>query len=401
MHHRTAPASRDAPARNRKDKMSQTPSRSDAAPQAKAPASASASPLADGPDGAEAASHAAAGETAPRSQPTGPAGESPEAETAPDTGADTGARAGKTPRSADDAARNVASHTTPDTENDTSTAGLGFFGRIIAALSSNEAEAEATLTGNGRSVGIAAPGMLNLRRMRVEDVLIPKADIVAVPLTLDRDDLVELFRSTGMSRIPVFDGTLDNPTGFVNLKDFALRHGFGDDGAFDLAALVRPLLYVPPSMPLGILLQKMQSERTHMALVIDEYGGTDGLVTIEDLIEQVVGEIEDEHDVDEVAGIVVEKPGVWLALAKASLEEVEEAMGVNLTDVEEVDEEDVDTLGGLVIMLAGHVPARGEVIRHPNGPEFEVMEADPRRIKRLRVRLEPAAKVTAKTVVGE
>jgi len=140
-------------------------------------------------------------------------------------------------------------------------------------------------------------------------------------------------------------------------------------------------------MPLGILLTKMQADRTHMALVIDEYGGTDGLVTIEDLIEQVVGEIEDEHDVDEAQNFVCEKPGVYLAQATTPLEEFEAEIGMDLTAHDLIDEEEVDTLGGLVFMLSGHVPARGEVIPHPDGPEFEVIDADPRRIKRLRVRM--------------
>jgi magnesium and cobalt transporter len=136
-----------------------------------------------------------------------------------------------------------------------------------------------------------------------------------------------------------------------------------------------------------VLLQKMQNDRIHMALVIDEYGGTDGLVTIEDLIEQVVGEIEDEHDTDEDALWTLEKPGVYMVESKAPLEDFEAEIGMPLTEHDEIDEEEIDTLGGLVFMLAGHVPARGEVIQHPEGPEFEVIEADPRRIKRLRVRL--------------
>jgi magnesium and cobalt transporter len=231
------------------------------------------------------------------------------------------------------------------------------------------------------------PGIVNLRKMRVEDVAIPKADIVAVPVTSSFEDLVAVFRDSGLSRIPVFDGTLDNPLGMVNLKDFALRHGFRSETPFDLRAILRPLLYVPPSMPAGVLLQKMQTERIHMALVIDEYGGTDGLVTIEDLLETVVGEIEDEHDEDEGATFVCEKPGVWLAQATTDLDAFAEATGIDLTAHEEIDGEEIDTLGGLVFMLAGHVPARGEVIRHPDGAEFEVIDADPRRIKRLRVRL--------------
>ena len=140
-------------------------------------------------------------------------------------------------------------------------------------------------------------------------------------------------------------------------------------------------------MTIGVLLAKMQTERRHMALVIDQYCGVDGLVTIEDLIEQVVGEIEDEHDIDDDVYFTREKPGCYLALAKTPLDEFEAEIGLSLTTHDDVDEEEIDTLGGLVFMLAGRVPARGEVVQHPDGPEFEVIDADPRRIKRLRVRL--------------
>ncbi len=235
-------------------------------------------------------------------------------------------------------------------------------------------------------------GMLNLRRMRVEDVAIPKPDIVAVPVTITKEELVEVFRESGLTRLPVYDGTLDTPIGIANLKDFALSHGFnGKSSKLDLREMVRPLIYVPPSMPLGVLLQKMQAERIHMALVIDEYGGTDGLVTIEDVIEQVVGEIEDEHDIEEAKSWIMEKPGCYLAQARTDLDDFEAEIGMNLTEHEEIDEEEIDTLGGLVTMLAGHLPARGEVIVHPDGPEFEVVDADPRRVKRLRVRLSTAS----------
>jgi magnesium and cobalt transporter len=263
----------------------------------------------------------------------------------------------------------------------------GFFGRIVEALSPSETPTD-DVPVMAYTQPAEARGMINLRRMRVEDVMIPKADIVAVPVTINRADLVQVFRDSGLTRLPVFDGTLDTPLGFVNLKDFALIHGFnGKSKAFNLRDLTRELLFVPPSMPLGVLLQKMQAERIHMALVIDEYGGTDGLVTIEDLIEQVVGEIEDEHDADDEALWTEEKPGVYMVESKASLEDFEAEIGMPLTEHEEIDEEEIDTLGGLVFMLAGHVPARGEVIQHPEGPEFEVVEADPRRIKRLRVRV--------------
>jgi magnesium and cobalt transporter len=230
--------------------------------------------------------------------------------------------------------------------------------------------------------------MVNLRRMRVEDVAIPKVEIVSVPVDIKKDDLVKVFRDSGLTRLPVYSGTLDTPIGLVHLKDLALKHGFDvTGGRYNLRKMVRPLLFAPPSMPIGILLQKMQTERIHMALVIDEYGGVDGLVTLEDLIEQVLGEIEDEHDIAEGRYWTREKPGVYLVQARAPLEDFEAEIGINLTAHDEIDEEEIDTLGGLVVMLSGRVPARGEIVQHPDGLEFEVVEADPRRIKRLRVRL--------------
>ncbi len=229
--------------------------------------------------------------------------------------------------------------------------------------------------------------LLNLRNLRVEDVAIPKAEIVAIPSNINQADLVAVFRDSGMTRLPAYNGTLDTPIGMVHLKDFALKHGWNGANRFSLKALLRPLLFVPPSMPIGVLLQKMQTERRHMALVIDEYGGVDGLVTIEDLIEQVIGEIEDEHDVDEDVMWTHEPSGSYLVLAKAPLEDFEAEIGTSLTEDDSVDEEEIDTLGGLVFMLSGRVPARGEVVEHPEGHEFEVVEADPRRIKKLRVRL--------------
>lgn len=264
----------------------------------------------------------------------------------------------------------------------------GFLSRIIEKLSPSEEEAEILIADPAQPAARPTLGMSNLRRMRVEDVSIPKADIVAVPASIGMDELVGVFRDSGLTRIPVYDGTLDTPIGLANLKDFALRHGFnGKCPDFDVRDMLRPLLYVPPSMPLYILLQKMQAERIHMALVIDEYGGTDGLVTIEDLIEQVVGEIEDEHDEKEDETFVRTGPGVYMAQAKTELIPFEAEIGMDLTAHDDIDAEEVDTLGGLVFMLAGHVPARGEIIKHPDGHEFEVVDADPRRIKRMRVRL--------------
>lgn len=277
-----------------------------------------------------------------------------------------------------------------DTEDSSQTG--GFFARVIGAFSGSEPDTEASETGNPRP---QSHGMINLRRMRVEDVAVPKADITAVPDTITLDELVEVFKDSGLTRLPVFEGTLDTPIGFAHLKDIALHHGFnGRSEAFDLRAQLRPLLFVPPSMSIGVLLTKMQTERRHMALVIDEYGGVDGLVTIEDLIEQVIGEIEDEHDVDEDAFFTKEKSGCYLALAKTPLEDFEAEIGFSLTTHDDVDEEEIDTLGGLVVMLAGRVPARGEVVLHPDGPEFEITDADPRRVKRMRIRLQGKDKST-------
>ncbi|WP_299830071.1 hemolysin family protein [uncultured Roseobacter sp.] len=262
----------------------------------------------------------------------------------------------------------------------------GFFSRVIEALSPAE-NAEAAPMPPALQMRPQTHGMMNLRRMRVEDVSVPKAEITAIPTTATLDEVVAIFKDSGLTRLPAFEGTLDTPIGLLHLKDLALTHGFnGDSHDFDLRAMLRPLLFVPPSMTIGVLLTKMQAERRHMALVIDEYGGVDGLVTIEDLIEQVIGEIEDEHDVDEGLYWTKEKPGCYLALAKTPLEDFEAEIGQSLTDHDEVDEEEIDTLGGLVFMLSGRVPARGEVVIHPDGPEFEVIDADPRRIKRLRVR---------------
>jgi magnesium and cobalt transporter len=269
----------------------------------------------------------------------------------------------------------------------------GFFGRILDALSPSDSSAESEdrpVQGPQHHVsGTVRHGIANLRKLRVDDVAVPKVEITAVPITIGKEELVEVFRENGLSRVPVYKGTLDHPLGLVLLKDLALQYGFaGASGRFSLRKLLRPILYAPPSMPVGVLLQKMQKERVHMALVIDEYGGVDGLVTIEDLIETVIGEIEDEHD--EVEGLLwKEDPqGVFLAQANAPMDEFEQALGLSLRNGEEDD--DVDTLGGLVFLRLGRIPARGEIIPHESGAEFEVVDADPRRIKRLRVRL-PAA----------
>jgi magnesium and cobalt transporter len=266
-----------------------------------------------------------------------------------------------------------------------------FFSRLFGSSPSDSdhadhAEGESLSHPASEGKSFTQFGMSNLRRLRVEDVSIPRVEITAVPADISLGDLIAVFRESGNTRLPVYDGTLDSPIGLVHLKDVALGHGFHkSEGNFDLRSMLRPLLYAPPSMPIGVLLQKMQTERTHMALVIDEYGGVDGVVTIEDLIEQVIGEIEDEHDVEEDSPWSHEKSGAYLALARAPLDEFEAEIGIKLLDTDE--DEEIDTLGGLVFKLTGRIPARGEIVPHPSGAEFEVVDADARRIKRLRVRL--------------
>lgn len=283
----------------------------------------------------------------------------------------------------------LAAHGAPLDDVDSPAQRPGFFARFFGAETActdpDDVPTEST-SDPAQTLGPRLPGMRNLRQMRVEDVSIPRAEITSVASDTGLSDLVQVFRDSGLTRLPVYDGTLDDPIGLVHLKDIALRYGFNeDDAVFTLSKTLRPLLYVPPSMPIGVLLTKMQADRIHMALVIDEYGGVDGLLTIEDLIEQVIGEIEDEHDVEEAQPWVREDDGAFLALARAPLDEFESEIGLELVDDEE--EEEVDTLGGLVFLLSGRVPARGEVVPHPSGVEFEVIDADPRRIKRLRVRL--------------
>lgn len=267
-----------------------------------------------------------------------------------------------------------------------------FIARFFGFGGGDRAEEDEGMDDGARTAGERAM-LLNVRRMRelrVIDVMVPRADIEAVDVDSDLDALVDAFRRTRHTRLPVYRETLDDPLGFIHLKDLALRFGFNGrhEEDLDLRPLVRPMLYVPPSMPIDALLQKMQGGRIHMALVIDEYGGVDGLVTIEDVLEQIVGDIEDEHDVADAFSWREEAPGVYIVSARMEIPEFEEAVDTPLL-AEEL-EEDVDTLGGLVFMLADRIPERGEVIVHPDGHEFEVLDADPRRIKRLRVRLRPA-----------
>ena len=192
-----------------------------------------------------------------------------------------------------------------------------FLARIARLLSFGDLQHEPDKTQNLENLKANTNSEVgNLLRLSVQDVSIPKAEIVAVNDTISKEDLFDTFKNTALTRLPVYEGTLDSPLGFVHFKDFILKsNSNGDASAFVVKKILRTLLFVPPSMSVGVLLAKMQAERTHMALVIDEYGGVDGLVTIEDLIEQVVGDIEDEHDETNQKDWLLEKPGQYIATA--------------------------------------------------------------------------------------
>src|SRR6266545_7608594 len=249
--------------------------------------------------------------------------------------------------------------------------------------------------------------ILSLRERRVADVMVPRADIIAVQKSIALGDLLKVFASQAHSRLVVYDDTLDDAIGMVHIRDLiALMTARAADAAaqageqqplptgLDLKAidlsmslstakLVRELLFAPPSMPVLDLLAKMQATRIHLALVVDEYGGTDGVVSMEDIVEQIVGDIEDEHDTDEMPAVVRQADGTFLADARAHLEDVGSIVGPEF-DVGEVAQE-VDTLGGYLVLQVGRVPVRGELVPGPAGFEIEVLDADPRRVKRLKI----------------
>ncbi len=249
--------------------------------------------------------------------------------------------------------------------------------------------------------------LLRFGGLKVEDVMVPRADIIAIDEEATIGRLIEIFQDAGVSRVPVYHDTLDDPRGMVHVKDLLKYLSAADNPAGEVgvgrpadvalavcepgalqrnvkgAGLLRPVLNVPPSMPAINLLIRMQATRNHLALVVDEYGGTDGLVTIEDLVEQVVGDIEDEYDVDEAANITEDARLGLVAQARTPIAELEAHLGIKL--VKPDDEGEIDTIGGLVVAQLGRVPARGELVAHESGIEFEVLEADPRRIKRVRL----------------
>jgi CBS domain containing-hemolysin-like protein len=249
-----------------------------------------------------------------------------------------------------------------------------------------ESEGEADGAPLGRDESSLLLNILKLGDLTAYDVMVPRADIVAVPADVTLDALVRLLVSQGHSRLPIFRDTLDDVIGMVHIKDVLAC--VAGEREYSLPAIAREVLFVAPSMRALDLLLQMRLSRVHMALVVDEFGGIDGLVTIEDVVEEIVGDIEDEHDVAEGPKLVARPDGTLVADARTTIEEFEDKVGPVLTAEER--EQDIDTLGGLVFSLTGRVPSRGELIGHPSGIAFEVLDADPRRVKRLRVRNLPA-----------
>ncbi len=315
---------------------------------------------------------------------------------------------------------------TPTSDVDLEGANQGWFARLLARLGVGEDREDAreiieeALENEESTARSFSPperlmlgNLLRFGELRVEDVMVPRADIIAIENSATLGELLKVFQEAGHSRIPVYEGTLDDPRGMVHIKDLmswitsrapklsAPADDTDGDNApteelktlklaeVDLnlpvegAEIRREALYVPPSMSGLDLLLRMQSTRIHLALVVDEYGGTDGLVSIEDLVEEIVGEIEDEHDRSDAPLIVDDAVTGLIADARAPIEDLEERLGFTLLSPER--DEEVGTLGGLVFTLAGRVPVRGELVRHASGLEFEVLDADARRIKKLKI----------------
>jgi magnesium and cobalt transporter len=222
--------------------------------------------------------------------------------------------------------------------------------------------------------------ILELRDRTVHDVMVPRADVVGIDENTSLVEVIQVITQEGHSRLPVFKDTLDDTMGFIHAKDVLAWRGV--ETGFTPTKILRKVLFVSPSMQVLELLLEMRVVRAHLALVVDEYGGVDGLVTIEDLVEEIVGEIEDEHDNSPEVKLTKISVGEYIADARVTLEALEEELGPIL---EEEEREDLDTLGGLVFSLAGRVPIRGELVPHPSGLEFEILDADPRRIRKLRL----------------
>lgn len=270
--------------------------------------------------------------------------------------------------------------------------------RVFARQKGGSAEAveEALRAGEegGESMELAQKDMIlraaRFDRLRVADVMRPRAEIVAIEASASLGEAAQVFSESQHSRLPIYGETLDDPQGFVHVRDVLALLAPNTEGVAQgtfadrsLGRIRRDILFVPQSMTLATLFLKMQSSRIHLALVVDEYGGTDGLVSMEDLVEQIVGAIEDEHDVD--AGLVLERPGGAFEVdGRASIDELQTALSADLSLPHHEDE--FDTAGGLAVALAGRLPQRGEILHHPAGFDLEIVDADPRRVKRIRIK---------------
>ena len=264
----------------------------------------------------------------------------------------------------------------------------------------------------GEELGIETRSMMRnliaFSDLRVDDVMVPRADILAIEDSATMRELLLKFNEANHSRLPVYRETLDDVVGMIHVKDFMrwmtvkgaksktktrLSSISVSDTDLSLTvkqtALYREVLFVPPSMPAADLLLKMQADHMHLAIVIDEYGGSDGLVSIEDLVEEIVGDISDEHDTDDEKLIKRQDENTYVADARVQISEVDKLLGVDLLSDEEEDE--ADTLGGLIFEMAGRLPARGEIIKHSSGLEFEILQSDPRRVKRIRIHVKKPA----------
>lgn len=263
---------------------------------------------------------------------------------------------------------------------------LGSAAAVEEALRAGEASGE-TLEGAHKDMILRAA---RFDRLKVEDVMRPRAEIVAVEASATLGEAAAVFSESQHSRLPIYGETLDDPLGLIHVRDVLSLLAPGPDGEAKakfsdraLSRIRRDILFVPQSMTLATLFLKMQSSRIHLALVVDEYGGTDGIVSMEDLVEQIVGAIEDEHDVE--TALVLERPaGAFEADGRAPMDQLEARLGASLELPDHEDE--FDTAAGLAVALAGRLPQRGEILHHPAGFDVEIVDADPRRVKRIRIK---------------
>lgn len=239
------------------------------------------------------------------------------------------------------------------------------------------------IDGISKQERIMLMNILKIDEILARDIMIPRAEIIAVEESITFDEAIKIFVEGAHSRIPIYHEQLDNITGMLHIKDLVKYQTENDIKGNFIDSIKKDILHIPPSMPALDLLIKMQLTRLHMGVVIDEYGGVDGLITIEDVIEEITGEIEDEHDDKDISMFIKLGPNTFEANARLSIEELERISQIQLTK----DDDDTDTIGGLVATVAGRVPQRGEIIKHDSGIVFTILDADPRRIKTIKISL--------------